>query len=251
MAGSFKDHFSAHAETYQTYRPDYPQELFEWLAQTTPQHKCAWDCATGNGQAVPGLLTYFDEVIATDASETQIGHARPWPGVQYRVASAEASGLANASVDLITVAQAYHWFDHAAFHREARRVLRPGGTLAIWTYQLFHTTRPAIDALINHYYRNIVGAYWPPERYWAEQGYRGMEFPFYELDAPVFNIQLEWSLEHLLGYLRSWSATQTYIKSKGTDPLLSILQELQQLWGNSTSLSITWPIALRVGRYTV
>ena len=247
----FKDHFSAHAETYQAFRPDYPQELFAWLSDLTPRHQRAWDCATGNGQAAQGLSRYYDEVIATDASETQIAQANPLPGVQYRVASAEASGLAENSVDLITVAQAYHWFDHQAFHQEAKRVLHPGGLLALWTYHLFHTPRPEFDAVIQHYYRDIVGAYWPPERVWVDHGYRGMEFPFVELDAPEFTIELEWTLEHVLGYLRSWSATQAYSKATGKDPIQSIEHKLQRHWPDTVNLTIIWPMALRVGRDTL
>jgi SAM-dependent methyltransferase len=245
----FKDHFSGHAKTYQAYRPGYPQELFAWLAEQTPQHLRAWDCATGNGQAARGLAPYYREVIATDASDAQIANAEPLAGVQYRVATAEASGLAANSVDLITVGQAYHWFDHTAFHREAKRVLRPGGVLAIWTYHLFRTPRPELDAVIQHYYRDIVGSYWPPEREWVDKGYRDMPFPFAELQVPDFRIKLEWTLEQVLGYLRSWSATQAYIKARGDDPLLSLAHELQQHWPDSPSMPITWPMAVRAGRH--
>jgi len=251
MAERFKDHFSQHADTYHSYRPDYPQDLFSCLAGLTERHDRAWDCATGNGQAVPGLLPHYREVIATDASEAQLALAQDMPGATFRLATAEASGLEDASVDLITVAQAYHWFDHAAFHREAQRVLHPGGVLAVWTYQLFHTDKSALDALVRHLYENVVGPYWPAERYWAEQGYRGMDFPFEELTLPPFQIQLEWTMEQLLGYLRSWSATQAYIKSKGRDPLDSIMHELQTAWESDSVLQMTWPIALRAGRHSV
>ena len=249
MSNGFKDHFSKHAVTYRAYRPDYPQELFSWLAGLTAGHERAWDCATGNGQAVAGLLSHYRQVLASDASEAQLALAEALPGVVYKLAPAEASGIEADSIDLVTVAQAYHWFDHAAFHHEVQRVLHPDGVLAIWTYQLFHTNRPAVDELVKHLYEQIVGPYWPPERAWAEQGYRGMDFPFEEVQPPPFQIELEWTMQQLLGYLHSWSATQAYIKSMDQDPMDLIMDDLKTAWGDASRMNITWPIAIRVGRH--
>jgi SAM-dependent methyltransferase len=244
----FKDHFSGHARIYRDYRPRYPRELFNWLAGVTRLHQLAWDCATGNGQAALGLAEFFHRVIATDASERQIENAEPAANVEYRLAAAEASGLDDGTVDLVTVAQAYHWFDHAAFHREAKRVLRPGGVIAIWTYHMAYTGDEAIDRLIQNYYEDIVGPYWPPERRLLEQSFRGIDFPFTDIPTPEFSLCMTWSEPQLLGYLRSWSATQACMKATGKDPLTRLSEKLHTLWGNAGPKDIRWPMAMRVGQ---
>src|SRR5215213_1433319 len=105
---AFKDNFSRQAGTYAQYRPNYPDELFSYLATLTPGRSLAWDCGTGNGQAALSLTPYFDRVYATDPSAEQIKNAVQHPKIEYKVQKAEECGLENASVDLITVAQAIH-----------------------------------------------------------------------------------------------------------------------------------------------
>src|SRR6266568_6165743 len=179
----FPDHFSGVSAGYAAFRPRYPDALFDFLADAAPARDAAWDCATGNGQAAIGLAHHFPRVIATDASEAQIAHATPDPRVTYRVAPAEASGLDDRSVDLVTAAQALHWFDRPKFWAEARRVLRPRGVVAVWTYLLFEIA-PEIDAIIREFYSDVVGPFWPPERHITEERYRTIEFPFAEFAAP-------------------------------------------------------------------
>lgn len=245
--GSFKDHFSGHAALYSQYRPDYPADLYAFLARQTPAHHTAWDCATGSGQAAMALTGHFEQVIATDASASQLENASQNGKVDYRVSPAEASGLDEGSVDLITVAQALHWFDLQAFYAEVERVLKPGGVLAIWSYNLLRCS-PEIDALLYHYYSEIVGPYWPPERIHIENGYRNLPFPYAEESSPDFAMIAEWSLEQLLGYLGTWSATQRYTKEIGADPIALIRNEITRLWGDTPHRTITWPLNLRWGR---
>ena len=126
----FKDYFSTQAKEYSKYRPKYPPELFEYLASLVKEHKTAWDSATGSGQAAIGLAPYFEKVIATDASESQIIHAHPHEKIEYRVASSEDSGIEDNSINLATVATAIHWIDTNKFYPEIRRVLKKGGVIA-------------------------------------------------------------------------------------------------------------------------
>lgn len=246
---SFKDHFSGHAADYSRFRPDYPAELFAWLAAQTPARERAWDCATGSGQAACGLAPHFAEVIATDASAPQVENARPCRGVRYAVASAEASGLVDATIDLITVAQALHWFDLPRFYAEVSRVLRPGGVIAVWTYNLFRLD-PAIDALVDRFYSETVGDYWPFERRLVEGGYRDLPFPFAAVEpVPEFRMQSAWSLDHLTGYLGTWSAVRRYREAKGVDPVAELRPALAAVWGDAErERAVQWPLALRVGR---
>ena len=185
MTAKFKDHFSSQSSQYQRYRPRYPQALFEWLAMQTPQHALAWDCATGNGQAALALANYFEKVIATDASDNQIAQCSPHPRVAYRVARAEQAPFADTSIDLITVAQALHWFDQSVFFQEAWRVLKPNAVVAVWSYKML-SIAPEINAIVDHYYHDIVGPYWPAERQLVEQGYAPLPAPFREIRAPDF-----------------------------------------------------------------
>lgn len=241
------DHFSAHAGAYAQHRPDYPPSLFAWLAAQAPGHALAWDCGTGNGQAALGLADHFDQIHATDLSSTQLSHAPAHARVHYQQAAAEHSGLRAASADLVTVAQALHWFAHEAFFAEVRRVLRPGGVFAAWTYRLLDA-EPTVNALVAEFHASTVGPWWPPERRWVDSGYADLPFPFDPIVAPPFSIEREWTLGQLLDYLRTWSATQRYIAERGTDPTLELGERLGEVWGQAPSKLIRWPLALRCGR---
>jgi SAM-dependent methyltransferase len=245
---SFEDHFSGHAADYACYRPDYPAALFEFLAGLAPERHRAWDCATGNGQAALGLAGHFEAVVATDASIRQIRQAARHGGVHYAVAAAEESPLESESIGLVTVAQALHWFDRARFWEEIRRVLVRGGAIAVWSYHGFHVT-PEVEAVIHRYYRDIVGPYWPLGRGIVEQGYRALEFPFAEETPPRFLLEKRWDLAAIMGYLRTWSASQRYGEAKGSDPLLLVREELAEAWGPPGKIRpFRWDLDLRVGR---
>src|SRR5919109_5021813 len=208
-AVNFEDHFSSHSQQYAQYRPKYPDELYAYLADLAPARSLAWDCGTGNGQAALGLAKYFDRVHATDASAEQISLAYPHEKVDYRVEPAEHVSLNNSSVDLVTVAVAIHWFDFDEFYREVKRVLKPDGIIAAWTYNAVEIS-PEIDPWIWHYYRDIVGEYWPERIRYIEQRYETIPFPFEEIIPPSFNMEIHWDLLQLAGFLNSWSATQRY-----------------------------------------
>jgi SAM-dependent methyltransferase len=245
---SFADHFSNVAESYASSRPDYPQELFGYLAGISPARRRAWDCATGNGQAARGLAAWFHEVVATDASAKQIEQAVSHPRVRYGVARAEESGLEPESVDCVTVAQSLHWFDIPAFWVEARRVLVPRGIVAVWCYDLLEVDA-AVDAVLGRYYREIVGPYWPPERALVERGYRDVPFPFEAERAPELLLEKNWTLDALVRYLGTWSATQRYVAARREDPVGRVIDDLRRAWGPvERARRIVWPLGLRLGR---
>lgn len=241
----WQDHFSDRASGYASYRPSYPDALFDWLAGIAQSRRLAWDCATGSGQAAGGLASRFERVVATDASPDQLGNARPFPNVEYRVARAESSGLAAQSVDLVTVAQALHWFDHPSFFAEVARVVRPSGVVAVWMYNLM-VVNPQFDEALSRFYSDTVGPYWPGDRVYVDQGYATVEIPFREITPPRFEMDAEWSLDHLLGYLRTWSAVARYSKDQGRDPVALVAPELAGHWGPPQTLKrVRWPIVLR------
>jgi SAM-dependent methyltransferase len=245
---SFKDHFSGHAGAYARYRPDYPAELFGYLASLTPRHEIALDCATGSGQAAIGLAEHFDLVVASDGSVSQLLNAQQHPRVAYVGNLAEQPALKDRSVDLVAAAQAAHWFDHGRFYREVKRVLKPDGAAALWTYGLAYI-EPQVDAVVRHFYSEVVGSYWPPERRWVESAYRDLPFELREVAAPTFQLQLQWDLDTFIGYVGTWSAVQRYTKATGVDPLPALREQIEPWWNSpETPRSVVWPLHLRIGK---
>ncbi|MGI9174279.1 MAG: class I SAM-dependent methyltransferase [Rhodothermales bacterium] len=242
-----KDYFSTQSVSYARYRPRYPAALFGFIAAQCPVREQAWDVATGNGQAAHALARHFAHVVATDASRQQIARAVPRNQVTYRVEPAEATSLARQSVDVVTVAQALHWLDVDRFYAEVRRVLKPGGMLAAWTYGLFRVT-PYVDRVLDRYYHDLVGSYWPPERRHVEAAYRTLPFPFERLAAPAFEMDVLWSLTDVQGYLGTWSATQRYKEAKERDPVEGIRVELKAAWGEVDVRPVRWPLHVCMGR---
>jgi SAM-dependent methyltransferase len=243
----FKDHFSRQSAAYGRYRPVYPPELIEYVARQAPGNGTAVDCATGSGQAAVALGRHFERVLAIDGSYEQLASAVFSHRVRYAVALAEQLPLPDHSVVLVTAAQAAHWFDHDRFHSECRRVLVPGGVLALWCYGRF-SVDTAVDAVVDRFYFESLGRFWPPERDHIDAGYRSLPFPFSEAAAPRFSMGAYWTLGDLLGYLSTWSALRRYKDALGQDPLPALRAELMTVWPERSRLRICWPLYLRLGR---
>jgi ubiquinone/menaquinone biosynthesis C-methylase UbiE len=241
-----KDLFSGHADQYALYRPTYPQELFEWLTSHTPEHKLAWDAGTGNGQAAVALAPFFERVLATDLSQNQLANAVSAPNVTYLAAPAEQCPLPDHSADLITVGQALHWFDFEAFAQEVWRVAKPGAFFAAWTYSLCQTD-PISDALIGHFYTEIVGPYWDARRRFVDDGYRGISLPISEVTAPAFKMEVKWNLTRLCDYLRTWSSVQAYLRTHGQDPVDALQAQLAEQWPLEEARRVFFPLVIRAG----
>lgn len=245
-SGDFADHFSGVAEAYAQFRPKYPTVLFHYLAMRAPGTLVAWDCGTGNGQAAVGLADRFARVVATDPSRAQIASARKHPRVEYRVATYD-SGLAPASAQLVTVAQALHWMDVDTMVVEARRVLQPGGLLAVWCYSLCRV-EPSIDELVQFFYRVTIGAFWPPQRRLVDEGYRSVALPIDELDVPPFDLVADMTLAQFLGYVETWSAVQRCLATRGRESLDAFSRSVAERWGvPSTLRRVTFPLYVRAG----
>jgi SAM-dependent methyltransferase len=242
------DHFSPVAEQYASFRPSYPGELFDWLASVAPQRKLAWDCGAGSGQATAALAARFEQVRGTDISAAQLASAPALANVEYRVTPAEASGLPDHSADLVTVAQALHWFDLPAFYTEVQRVLKPQGVIAAWGYNRFLIEQPELQKIIDNFYVETIGPYWPAERVHVENEYRHLPFPFSRILTPRFSLHKEWPRDHLMGYLRSWSAVGRYQVANGIDPVDALEKEIKLHWPEGKSYWIEWPLFMHVGR---
>jgi SAM-dependent methyltransferase len=244
-----RDYFSSQAAEYARYRPSYPPVLYDFVAGLTTRHGVVWDCATGSGQAVAGLAARFERVVATDISAAQLAQARPQARVEYRVASADASGLRARSVDVVTVGQALHWLDLERFYTEVRRVLAPGGALAVWSYGDPVLDDPLVDAPLQQFNHDTMAPYWPVDRGRVGELYRTYPFPFAEVAAPILTLECAWTLAELAGYLRSWSATARYVATHGTDPVIAFERALGAMWrGPAVRRIVRWPLTVRAGR---
>jgi ubiquinone/menaquinone biosynthesis C-methylase UbiE len=220
---TFKDLFSIQAKDYAKYRPTYPPELFQFLSTLSKKKNKVWDVGTGNGQAAVELSKYFTEVVATDPSEKQIREADQRPNITYKIESAEAASFRD--VDLITVAQAFHWFKHAEFAETCKRV-----------------SARAVEKL----YNGLLGPYWEKERKLVESGYSTIDMPFQEISPPKINMSIEWTYEQFSGYLKTWSALQTYLKSNSPEKVEACFEEIKSAWNSSDKLKITWPLNMRI-----
>ena len=246
-APGFHDHFSDRSAAYAEFRPRYPDQLFAALAALTPGHRLAWDCATGNGQAATGLARHFARVVATDASAEQIANAMPAPGVEYSVANATTSPLADHTADIVTVAQATHWLDLDPFYAECRRVLVPDGIVALWCY-VNAEIAPAVDAIVNRFYSDAMGPYWTPHRKLVDARYRTIPFPFDEIAMPEMAIEARLTRDAFIAYVGTWSSVQAYRRATREDPIPALVRDLEPVWRGDEVRTVRWPLAFRVGR---
>jgi SAM-dependent methyltransferase len=240
------DRFSSHAAQYAQFRISYPPALYEFLLSVTPGREAAWDCGTGNGQVAADLAPHFQRIEATDISEKQLAQAVEQSNIRYQVSGAEQMPFGPDTFDLITVAQALHWFDADAFHREAARVGKPGATIAEWGYGLVGVNDD-IDPLIQHFYTDIVGPYWDENRRHIDDEFARIPFPFAEVQHRRFEERQLWDAERFLRYLQTWSSVQRYRQAVGEEPLRQIEQPLRALWG-AEKREVCFPIFLRAGK---
>lgn len=243
-----EDHFSQQARAYVRFRPQYPADVFAYLATLPAAHLLAWDCATGNGQAARGLQPYFSQIVATDISADQLTHAFSHSDIHYWVSQAEHSALPASVVDLVTVAEAIHWFELEAFYAEVQRVLKPGGLLAVWGYHLAEI-EPELDRVLATFYQDVLGPYWSPRMRLLNERYQTLPFPFEEVKPPALTMEADWDFAALLGFLESWSAVQKFIAVRDHHPVEAIQPELMALWGEPMQRrTVRWRLFFRVGR---
>lgn len=243
-----KDLFSEQATLYAQYRPVYPAALYDYIFSFAKEKKFAWDCATGNGQAALALAGVFRKVYATDISEKQLQQAGLLDNIVYSVAAAERTEFPDQLFDCITVAQAYHWFDFAAFRSELLRVARPGAVLAVWGYSLPRCEEEAISNHISSFYRNVTGPYWDKERRYIDEHYATVPFPYDELPPKEFAIELSYTPGQFRGYLNTWSAVQHFIKANGYNPVDTFFTTLKTTWQDDNARKFYFPVFLRIAR---
>jgi ubiquinone/menaquinone biosynthesis C-methylase UbiE len=242
-----KDNFSGHAERYAVYRPNYPQALFDFILSRVTHKRTAWDCATGNGQTATKLARVFEKVYATDISQRQLDNAPTADNVYYSLQEAEKTSFADGVFDLITVSQALHWFKFDQFYDEVRRVGKSGAVIAAWSYSLFQVNTD-IDSLMEEFHFGLLDKYWDEERKYVDEGYKTIPFPFKEIETPSFQMQFDWTIEQVEGYLNTWSAVVKFIKQEQYNPVDELIKKIRNCVHEDTkSLTVVFPIHLRMG----
>lgn len=245
----YVSHFNQGTEQYLLCRPDYPDDLFDYLAQLVKPEVTVWDCGTGNGQAAKALAERFSKVIATDINQAQLDVATRVSNIDYIWTPAENTPIKSDSIGLVTVAQALHWFNFPLFYQEVKRVSIPEGVIAAWCYSL-GTFNNSIDVPIKKLYYQILGnEFWPKERFYIDEEYKTIPFPFPLLNSPEFKIHKHINFNQLIGYLSTWSAVKEYQKREQLNPLELILDDLKSQWGNpDTEYEIIWPVHCLIGK---
>lgn len=241
-----KDYFSGHASKYAAFRPVYPDELYTFLLEHVAHKQNAWDCGTGNGQVARRLAEHFEHVDASDISQKQIEQAPQVENISYHVCPAEQTPFPDKRFDLITVAQALHWFDLDKFYAEVKRVAVDGALIAVWGYG-HNTVNRDIDELMLDFYSNTTGPYWDPARRLVEKHYEGLPFPFEAIPFPGFAIKVDWTLHDYIGYVRTWSATQAYIRENGVDPTVDLFEKMKTYWDPVKHKTVTFPVFGKLG----
>lgn len=240
-----KDLFSAGSQSYQLSRPSYPQAVLQEILRHVEQRELAWDCGAGSGQFTQLLAPYFDQVVATDLSAQQLQYAPQFDNVSYQVQPAEQTSFMPQSFDLISVAQAIHWFDFDQFYAEVERCLKPNGVLAIVGYGLIHVHHPEVSVLLQHLYHERLHGYWAPERVYVDECYQTLPFPFVEIESPVLKMQYLWSAQQLLDYLSTWTAVRQYRQQQHLNPLAELEGFIAH---QQIQFQVEFPILLRLGR---
>nr|GLL36652.1 putative methyltransferase DDB_G0268948 isoform X1 [Ipomoea trifida] len=256
------DLFLEQGKQYSEGRPTYPQQLFDFIAAKTPCHDLVWDVGTGSGQAAMSLAEKYKNVVGTDTSPNQLQFAPNLPNVRYvctppnmSLTDLETNIGAESSADLVTIAQAMHWFDLPTFYQQVKWILKkPGGVIAAWCYYLPEVST-SVDSVFLRYY-TASGPFWDPARKLVDEKYRTIDFPFDPVEGCEHNGPFEFKAEILMNlesyftYLRSSSAYQT-AKHKGVELLGSdVIEDFSRAWnedGKSQKI-VAFPIYLRIGK---
>lgn len=241
-----KDNFSQQSDHYEKYRPVYPLAFYAYLNGIVNSKNVAWDCGTGNGQVAVELAKYFEQVYATDISSNQLEQAPLKDNIAYSVQAAEQTYFEDNSFDLITVAQAIHWFDFDKFYKEVNRTAKNNAIICAVGYGRL-TISKEIDPIIEDFYKNTIGIFWDKERKYIDENYQTIPFPFKEIISPNLSIQVNWDVAHLIGYLNTWSAVKHYIKKHQTNPVELLKKEIEKHWKSEEMKQVNFPLLLRTG----
>ena len=249
---TFCTYTQAQGQSYAAGRPGYSPELFKIImdhhVSTGGQLDTVIDVGCGTGQAIRDLAPYFSNAIGLDPSEGMISTARETAKssaspIRFEISAGEVLGtdlkppIADGSVDLITAATAAHWFDMARFWATAARVLKPGGTVALWARTAMAVdpaktpNGPAIKAVVDEVDRALL----PHDRLGTiltRDLYVDLPLPW-SIDEPV----REFEKESLVR--KEWNKNREYVEGEGDLGLGAVMSvvELEALMGTNSSMT--------------
>ena len=241
--------FSQASHVYAQARPRYPRDLYNWMLAHTSGRDAVWDCATGSGQAAVDLAPHFARVEATDISAEQVGEGMQQANIHYSIQSAEETSFLDQTFDLVTVAQALHWFDYTMFWPEVLRVAKLNALFCAWGYAWF-TCDSEVDTGFVQPFLRLVEPYWAMNNRILWDGFNDEDiaFPFKRITPPRLAIQTAWTIAQLIEYMQTWSAYKHALKNETmASGLQKLCADAAQRFVQKGAMQITMPLHIVAG----
>ena len=256
---------TSHARLYSKYRPTYPKALLEIISCYLSRNGCGNDLAVdvgcGSGQSTFQLGECFSRCVGVDISRAQVLEAQKKcedKGVTQNFKFVEGDGgnlpVDSSSVNAVTIAQAWHWLpDHGKFYSECKRVLRPGGCLAVYGYGNVQLLDNSCDALVRRFYADTLKGCWHKERVHIDNEYSEVDLPLENTERHDIEMPKSFSMSDFIGYLSTWSGYQKFTELHPTNTELQVLEErlcklLPQGSDSEVILETRFPVFLILGQ---
>lgn len=239
---------------YAKFRPAYPTPLVTRVLQdvVSVESALAIDVGCGTGQLSVALADRVARVVGVDVSAEQIAAATPRPNVEYRVGSAHELPVdGSALADVICIAQTMHWLDPTLTFAECRRLLKPGGVVAVIGYSVCALlNNDAADKALKRYHFEVLGPHWHPNRWLLDDRYAFFDLAEHGFDhcATVeFDDDRQMTLDEFIGYASTSSARATMIESGHADPLDDLRASIVAAIGDAETLTVRFPFFCKLG----
>jgi len=233
---------------YAKFRPDYSDSVFhEIIKRHHGKRELAIDVGAGTGQASVPLTKYFNKVIAYDPSPGQLEQSVKANNLEYIQSIAEKIPLPDKCVDLLVSAQAVHWFNFDQFFNETKRLLRPGGLLALWCYSLCSVTNnEEADHILKEYYK-IVRPYFEEGRKYIDNHYIDIVPPYPNVERISLSMPKEVTRESFVGYLETFSGLNNWRKkypNSTDDPHTKAATMLCSIFKEGEIVKLSFPVSM-------
>ncbi|MEL6536603.1 MAG: class I SAM-dependent methyltransferase, partial [Bacteroidota bacterium] len=187
-----------------------------------------------------------EEVIATDGNLRILEGTIPNSKISFEVGQEDTISAKSGSVDLVTVGQALHMLNLEDFYSEVRRVVRPGGVLAVWGFGIPRLGME-FDRLLNRFYSETLSGYWPAGWVHLQQRYKNIPFPFKNVMDERVEAEYYWKFEDWMSFLESWTAVRQYTKDHGGSPVEVLRPLFSQLWGGHETKKVSFTFFVKKG----